>query len=116
MALPLFSRYRSSKFSETGCKDKFSLLSRKVIYERKIYSILQKGCFLAFYGALSQKIFWVKPPDCPVLFMQITMAVGLISIVKREHPLIYLSQKLMASLLELLSICVSLMPLNESLA
>ena len=33
--------------------------------------------------------------------MQITMAVGLISIVEKQHPFIYLSQKLTTSLLEL---------------
>ena len=48
LASLLFSRYKSSNVNETRCKDQFSLLSRKVIHNRKKRSILQTGCFLAF--------------------------------------------------------------------
>ena len=46
LVLHFLSRYKFSKFIETRCKDQLSLLSRKVIYNNKMYSILQKERFL----------------------------------------------------------------------
>ena len=57
-----------------------------------------------------------RPPALySVLFMQITMTVGLIYIVNKKPPFIHLSQMLTASILEIVSTFISLTLRQKSL-
>ena len=90
LAVFFLSHSKYSKFNEPRLKGVFSLLRRKVIGESKMHNIFQKG----FCSTRS------KTPESCILFTQITMAVGQISIPKKGASICF-PQKMVASLIKL---------------